>query len=144
MHCLKYGLTVHNILSLKVITIEGDLLEIGGQGLDAPGYDLLALMTGSEGMLGIIVEASLKLLPKPLTTQILLAAFDQIETAGNSVAAIIAAGVPVVMWRIATGSSIGDRCSCRFRSACWALRRGRSAGARFALPKPKIPPRLAG
>jgi len=93
VHCLKYGLTVHNILSLKVITIEGDLLEIGGQGLDAPGYDLLALMTGSEGMLGVIVEASLKLLPKPLTTQVLLAAFDQIETAGNSVAAIIAAGV---------------------------------------------------
>ena len=69
VHCLKYGLTVHNISALKVITVEGDLLEIGGQGLDAPGYDLLALMTGSEGMLGIIVEASLKLLPKPLTTQ---------------------------------------------------------------------------
>jgi glycolate oxidase len=93
VHCLKYGLTVHNISALKVITVEGDLLEIGGQGLDAPGYDLLALMTGSEGMLGIIVEASLKLLPKPLTTQILLAAFDQRETAGNSVAAIIAAGI---------------------------------------------------
>lgn len=93
VHCLKYGLTVHNIISLKVLTIEGHLLEIGGAGLDAPGYDLLALMTGSEGMLGIIVEATLKLLPKPSDKKILLAAFNKVETAGNGVAAIIAAGI---------------------------------------------------
>ncbi len=63
VHCLKYGLTVHNILNLRVVTIEGDILEIGSDGLDAPGYDLLALMTGSEGMLGIVTEVTVKLIP---------------------------------------------------------------------------------
>ncbi|MEE9552044.1 MAG: FAD-linked oxidase C-terminal domain-containing protein [Gammaproteobacteria bacterium] len=93
VHCLKYGLTVHNIVALKIVTVEGELLEIGSHALDAPGYDLLALMTGSEGMLGIMVEVSLKLLPKPVHNQVLLAAFDQVEAAGNGVAAIIAAGI---------------------------------------------------
>lgn len=93
VHCLKYGLTVHNIAALKVITVEGELIEIGSHAMDSPGYDLLALMTGSEGMLGIMVEVSLKLLPKPLHHQILLAAFDRVEAAGNGVAAIIAAGI---------------------------------------------------
>ena len=93
VHCLKYGLTVHNILQLKVITIEGELITIGGQALDTPGYDLLALMTGSEGMLGIIVEVTVKLLPKPEKAQVILAAFDDVEKAGQSVAAIIAAGI---------------------------------------------------
>ena len=65
LHCLKYGLTVHNILELQVVTVEGDLITIGSQALDSPGYDLLALMTGSEGMLGVIVEIAVKLLPKP-------------------------------------------------------------------------------
>ena len=75
VHCLKYGLTVHNIQQLKIITIEGELLTIGGSGLDSAGYDLLALMTGSEGMLGVIVEVTVKLLPKPERAQVLLAAF---------------------------------------------------------------------
>ncbi|MDQ3960833.1 MAG: FAD-binding protein [Pseudomonadota bacterium] len=93
VHCLKYGLTVHNILGLKVLTLAGDLLELGGQCLDSPGYDLLALITGSEGLLGVVVEVTVKLLPKPPYAQVLLAAFDRIESAGAACAAIIACGI---------------------------------------------------
>jgi glycolate oxidase len=93
MHCLKYGLTVHNILKLRVITIEGELVEIGGNGFDAAGYDLLALMTGSEGMLGVVTEITVKLLPKPQRAQCVLAAFDDVTKAGQAVANIIAAGI---------------------------------------------------
>ena len=93
VHCLKYGLTVHNIMALKVVTMDGELLQIGGELLDSAGFDLLALMTGSEGMLGVVVEVTLKLLPKPADQQILLAAFDSVESAGNAVAAIIAGGI---------------------------------------------------
>ena len=93
VHCLKYGLTVHNIQQLKIITIEGELLTIGGSGLDSPGYDLLALMTGSEGMLGVIVEVTVKLLPKPERAQVMLAAFDNVVKAGEAVGNIIAAGI---------------------------------------------------
>jgi len=93
VHCLKYGLTVHNIQQLKIITIEGELLTIGGSGLDSAGYDLLALMTGSEGMLGVIVEVTVKLLPKPERAQVLLAAFDDVVKAGEAVGNIIAAGI---------------------------------------------------
>ncbi|ODT65347.1 MAG: glycolate oxidase subunit GlcD [Nitrosomonadales bacterium SCN 54-20] len=93
VHCLKYGLTVHNILKLRVLTIEGKLLEIGGDSLDAPGYDLLALMTGSEGMLGIVTEVTVKLTPRPEKAQVVLAAFDDIRDAGNAVANVIGAGI---------------------------------------------------
>ena len=93
VHCLKYGLTVHNILKLRVVTIEGDILEIGSEGLDAAGYDLLALMTGSEGLLGIVTEITVKLLPKPEHAQVVMAAFDEIDKAGAAVANIIAAGI---------------------------------------------------
>ncbi len=93
VHCLKYGLTVHNILQLKIVTIEGELLTLGGSGLDGPGYDLLALLTGSEGMLGIIVEIVVKLLPVPECASVVLAAFDEIEHAGNAVTEIIASGI---------------------------------------------------
>ncbi|MCK5431601.1 MAG: FAD-binding protein [Gammaproteobacteria bacterium] len=93
IHCLKYGLTVHNILAIKLITVTGELLEIGGDALDSAGYDLLALMTGSEGMLGVIVEVTLKLLSQPLNNRVLLAAFDEIEEAGRGVADIIASGI---------------------------------------------------
>ncbi len=93
VHCLKYGLTVHNILQLKIITIEGELLTIGSHALDSPGYDLLALFTGSEGMLGVIVEVTVKLLPKPPFSRVMLAAFNDIKNAGNSVAGIIAEGI---------------------------------------------------
>ena len=93
VHCLKYGLTVHNIQQLKIVTIEGELLTIGNSGLDSAGYDLLALMTGSEGMLGVIVEITVKLLPKPDRAQVLLAAFDDVGKAGSAVGNIIAAGI---------------------------------------------------
>lgn len=93
VHCLKYGLTVHNLQQLKIITIEGDLLTIGGDGLDNAGYDLLALLTGSEGLLGIIVEVTVKLLPIPERAQVVLAAFDDIVKAGEAVGNIIAAGI---------------------------------------------------
>ncbi len=93
VHCLKYGLTVHNIQQLKIITINGELLTIGGSGLDSAGFDLLALMTGSEGMLGVIVEVTVKLLPKPERAQVLLAAFDDVVKAGEAVGNIIAAGI---------------------------------------------------
>jgi glycolate oxidase len=93
VHCLKYGLTVHNILRLRVVTVEGDILEIGSDGLDAPGYDLLALMSGSEGMLGIVTEVTVKLIPRPEKAQVVLAAFGDIRAAGNAVANVIAAGI---------------------------------------------------
>lgn len=93
VHCLKYGLTVHNILGLKLITPEGDLITLGGKSYDSPGYDLLALMTGSEGLLGIIVEVTVKLLPQPERKQVILAAYDDVSNAASAVAAIIAAGI---------------------------------------------------
>jgi glycolate oxidase len=93
VHCLKYGLTVHNIQQIKIVTIEGELITIGGGGLDSPGYDLLALMTGSEGMLGVIVEVTVKLLAQPERVQTLLAAFDDVAKAGAAVNCIISAGI---------------------------------------------------
>ncbi len=93
VHCLKYGLTVHNLLELKVVMPDGELLTLGGEALDAAGYDLLALMTGSEGMLGIVIEALVRLLPTPGQARVLLAAFDAVEPAANAVGEIIAAGV---------------------------------------------------
>ncbi len=93
VHCLKYGLTLQNILSLRTVTIDGELLTVGSQGLDAPGYDLLALMTGSEGLLGVITEVTVKLLPIPEYAQVVLAAFDDVAQAGQAVANIISAGI---------------------------------------------------
>jgi glycolate oxidase len=93
VHCLKYGLTVHNILQVKMVNLDGELISIGSTALDSPGYDLLALLMGSEGMLGIVVEALVRLLPRPKVARVLMAAFDDIEKAGNAVASVIAAGV---------------------------------------------------
>ena len=93
VHCLKYGLTTHNIQALEVLTIEGEQLTIGSQSLDAPGYDLLALMTGSEGMLGVITEVTVKLLPRPEIAQVVMAAFDSVDAAGAGVTAVIASGI---------------------------------------------------
>jgi glycolate oxidase len=93
VHCLKYGLTVHNVLRVRALTIDGEVLELGSEALDAPGYDLLALITGSEGLLAVITEVTVKLLPKPQRAQVALAAFDSIERAGAAVAAIIGAGI---------------------------------------------------
>jgi glycolate oxidase len=93
VHCLKYGLTVHNVLRVRAITIDGEIVEFGGHALDAPGYDLLALMIGSEGMLAVITEVSVRLTPKPQLAQCVLAAFDHIGKAGKAVADIIGAGI---------------------------------------------------
>jgi glycolate oxidase len=93
LHCLKYGLTVHNVLEVTVVTVEGDVLRIGGGSFDAPGYDLLAVMHGSEGMLGVVVDVLVKLLPKPAHASLLLAAFEDVAQAGDAVGEIIAAGI---------------------------------------------------
>jgi glycolate oxidase len=93
VHCLKYGLTVHNILSLKVLTVAGEELTLGGMGLDSPGYDLMALFTGSEGLLGIITEVTVRLLPSPELARVVVAGFDSVSSAGDAVGAIIAAGI---------------------------------------------------
>jgi glycolate oxidase len=93
VHCLKYGLTVHNVCAMKLLTLEGELLELGGTALDAPGYDLMALLIGSEGMLGVAVEITVRLLPVPERAQVVLAAFDDVEKAGTAVGEIIAAGI---------------------------------------------------
>ena len=107
VHCLKYGLTVHNISEIKIITIDGELLTLGGRALDAPGYDLLALLTGSEGLLGIIAEVTVKLLPAPERAQVVLAAFNDVAKAGAAVGEIIAAGI------IPAGLEMMDRLSVR-------------------------------
>ncbi len=93
VHCLKYGLTVHNVLSLRLALIDGEVIEIGCGALDSPGYDLLALLIGSEGMLGVVLEATVKLTPKPQLAQVVMASFADVVTAGNAVARIIAAGI---------------------------------------------------
>jgi glycolate oxidase len=93
VHCLKYGLTVHNVLRVRAVSISGEVFEFGSHALDAPGLDLLALIIGSEGMLAVITEVAVKLTPKPLTAQVIMASFDAMEKAGDAVAAIIAAGI---------------------------------------------------
>lgn len=99
VHCLKYGLTLNNVMSLKIVMMDGELLTIGGAGdasgasLDYPGFDLLALLVGSEGMLGVVVEVTLKLVPIAESVKVLLGAFAEIEKAADSVAAIIATGI---------------------------------------------------
>ena len=93
VHCLKYGLTVHNLLKLEVVLMSGESVTIGADALDMPGYDLLALMTGSEGMLGVVTEVTVRLLPQPAVARVILAAFDDLAVAGNAVAAIIGAGI---------------------------------------------------
>lgn len=93
VHCLKYGLTVNNILKVRFVTIEGEIVELGSEGLDTPGYDLLALITGSEGLLGVVTEVTVKLLPTPEKAQVIMASFDDVEKAGLAVADIIAAGI---------------------------------------------------
>jgi glycolate oxidase len=93
VHCLKYGLTVHNVLGVRGYTIDGEALELGGRALDAPGLDLLALAIGSEGLLMIVTEVTLKLIPRPALAQVVMASFDDVVRAGDAVASIIAAGI---------------------------------------------------
>ena len=93
LHCLKYGLTVHNVLRVRGYTVAGEPVEFGSEALDAPGYDLLALSIGSEGMLAVTVEATVKLVPKPEAARVIMASFAEVEKAGNAVAEIIGAGI---------------------------------------------------
>jgi glycolate oxidase len=93
VHCLKYGLTVHNILKVRAITIEGDIVDFGSDALDSPGYDLLALITGSEGLLAVSLEVTVKLLAKPETARVIMASFGDVESAGKAVANVIGAGI---------------------------------------------------
>ena len=93
VHCLKYGLTVNNLLQVTMITIEGQVIILGGEGLDEPGMDLLSLVVGSEGLLGVVVEAKVKLLPRAPRVQVLLAAYDSVTAAGDAVAALIGQGI---------------------------------------------------
>ncbi len=93
VHCLKYGLTVHNVIGLKIVLADGEEITLSGETLDMLGYDLLALMNGSEGMLGVITEVTVRLLPKPDLTRVILAAFDQVRVAGDAVGKILSAGI---------------------------------------------------
>ena len=93
VHCLKYGLTVHNIVKVKGFTIEGEEVEFGSDALDTPGYDLLSVIIGSEGMLAITTEVTVKLIPKPQLARCIMASFDDLRKAGDAVAAVIAAGI---------------------------------------------------
>jgi glycolate oxidase len=93
VHCLKYGLTVHNVLKVKGFTVEGEEVEFGSNALDASGYDLLSLIIGSEGMLAVTTEVTVKLIPKPQLARCIMASFDDIRKAGEAVAAVIAAGI---------------------------------------------------
>ncbi len=93
VHCLKYGLTLHNVLRVRGYTAEGELVEFGGEALDAAGLDLLPLVIGSEGMLAVTTEVTVRLLPKPQLARCIMASFDDIRNAGDAVAAVIAAGI---------------------------------------------------
>ncbi|MEQ6434754.1 FAD-linked oxidase C-terminal domain-containing protein [Comamonas sp. w2-DMI] len=93
VHCLKYGLTVHNVLKVRGFTIEGEPVEFGSDALDTPGFDLLATVIGSEGMLAVATEVTVKLIPKPMLARCIMASFDDVRKAGDAVAAVIAAGI---------------------------------------------------
>ncbi|MDT8990808.1 FAD-linked oxidase C-terminal domain-containing protein [Curvibacter sp. APW13] len=93
VHCLKYGLTLHNVTKVRGFTAEGDPVTFGGDALDAPGLDLLSVVVGSEGMLAVITEVTVKLVPKPKLARCIMASFDDMRKAGDAVAGIIAAGI---------------------------------------------------
>ena len=93
VHCLKYGLTLHNVLKVKGFTIEGDAVTFGSDALDTSGFDLLSVLVGSEGMLAITTEVTVKLVPKPQLARCIMASFDDVRKAGDAVAAVIAAGI---------------------------------------------------
>jgi glycolate oxidase len=93
VHCLKYGMTTNNLLGLEIVLMDGEVVRLGGKYLDAAGYDLLGVMTGSEGLLGVVTEVTVRILPKPTTARTLLIGFATTEDAGECVAAVIAAGI---------------------------------------------------
>lgn len=93
VHCLKYGLTLHNVLKVRGFTAEGEPVEFGSDALDVPGYDLLSVLVGSEGMLAVTIEVTVKLVPRPQLARCIMASFDDVRKAGDAVAAVIAAGI---------------------------------------------------
>src|SRR5436309_5969955 len=93
VHCLKYGVTTNNILGIEMVLMDGEVIRLGGKHLDAEGYDLLGVMTGSEGLLGVVTEVTVRILPKPTTARAFLIGFPTTEDAANCVAAVIAAGI---------------------------------------------------
>jgi glycolate oxidase len=93
VHCLKYGLTTNNVLGIEMVLMDGEIIRLGGKHLDAENYDLLGVMTGSEGLLGIVTEVTVRILPKPTTARALLVGFPTTEDAANCVTAVIAAGI---------------------------------------------------
>ena len=93
VHCLKYGLTVHNVIRLRIVTIDGDIVELGADAPDAPGLNLLPAFIGSEGMLGIVTEVKVKLIPKPQLARVVMASFASVEAAGEAVKNIIGSGI---------------------------------------------------
>ncbi len=93
VHCLKYGVTTNNLLGLEMVLMDGEVIRLGGKQLDAPGYDLLGLLTGSEGLLGVITEVTVRILRKPASARAVLMGFPTSEAAGDCVAAIISAGI---------------------------------------------------
>ncbi|KAF1044141.1 FAD-linked oxidase C-terminal domain-containing protein [Xylophilus sp.] len=93
VHCLKYGLTVHNVLKVRGFTVDGEPVEFGSDALDAAGYDLLAVLVGSEGMLAVTTEVTVRLIPKPQLARCIMASFGDVRQAGDAVAAVIAAGI---------------------------------------------------
>jgi glycolate oxidase len=107
VHCLKYGLTLHNVLRVRALTLQGEELEFGGLAPDAPGLDLLPLVIGSEGMLAVTIEVTVRLLPLPAVARCIMASFADVADAGDAVAALIAAGI------IPAGLEMLDQAACR-------------------------------
>ena len=103
VHCLKYGLTTNNVIGVEIVTIEGEIVRLGGKHFDSSGYDLLGVMVGSEGMLGVVTEVTVRILPKPPGARALLIGFATVEGAGDCVATVIGSGI------IPGGMEIMDR-----------------------------------
>ena len=93
VHCLKYGLTLHNVLQIKGFTVDGHPSRLASEALDTPGYDLMSVLIGSEGMLAVVTEVTVKLVPKPALARCIMASFDDVRKAGDAVAAVIGAGI---------------------------------------------------
>src|SRR6202008_3453370 len=93
VHCLKYGVTTNNILGIEMVLMDGEVIRLGGKHLDAEGYDLLGVMTGSEGLLGVVTEVTVRILPKPAAARAMLIGFAKTEDPGEGVAAVMGAGI---------------------------------------------------
>ncbi len=139
VHCLKYGLTVHNILKLEALTIDGEPLTIGSDALDAPGFDLMALMTGSEGLLAVVTEITVRLTPLPADVQAMLAAFPDAACAAQAVADIIAAGITPAGLEMMDALAL--KAAEAYAKAGYPLGRRRDPDLRDATARPATPRR---